>query len=230
MSGTVWSKFYWADWESDPKLRLCSAAAQGLWMRMLCICAEANGYLTIAKRPLSSKDLAAITGWPEHDVLGWLDELERWGVYSLDAKGRIYSRRMIKDVKRVKLARENGKNGGNPRLGNHSGSGARDKGQPTPPLRPRSQKPEARASVEAPNRASTPCSAKNDFLGPKEVRSAFCEKLGDDWCRAYLDKCAWQDVPERALIPATRTAGTKLVRDGRAVLASLGLTVLEKAA
>ena len=59
---------------------------------------------------------------------------------------------------------------------------------------------------------------------------AFEAKLGDDWCRSYLDRCGWQDVPERALIPATRTAGVKIVREGRAILAALGLTVLERAA
>jgi hypothetical protein len=145
MSGVVWSKFYWSDWASDPKLRLCSAAAQGLWMRMLCICAEADGYLTIAKRALSSKDLAAITGWPEHDVIGWLDELERWGVYSVDGKGRIYSRRMILDRKKAKTARDNGKAGGNPSLGKQRGSSASVKGRTTPGLSPISHKPRARS-------------------------------------------------------------------------------------
>jgi uncharacterized protein YdaU (DUF1376 family) len=87
----------------------------------------------------------------------------------------------------------------------------------------------ASREVEAPTGAST-LSEQNCFLGPKEVRDAFCAKLGEDWCRTYLDRCAWQDVPERALIPATRYAGTKLVRDARDILAKLNLTVLEKAA
>lgn len=68
------------------------------------------------------------------------------------------------------------------------------------------------------------------FLGPKEVRAAFCAKLGEDWCRAYIDPAGWQDVPERALIPATRYAGEKIVRDGRTILGHLGLSVLERAA
>lgn len=73
-------------------------------------------------------------------------------------------------------------------------------------------------------------SGQNEFLGPKEVRDAFLGKLGEDWCRAYLDPCGWQDVPERALIPATRYAAGKLSGDGRAILASLGLVVQERAA
>jgi uncharacterized protein YdaU (DUF1376 family) len=73
-------------------------------------------------------------------------------------------------------------------------------------------------------------SGQNEFLGPKEVRDAFLAKLGDEWCRSYLDHCAWQDVPERALIPATKYAGTKLIRDARQILSALGLSVLERAA
>lgn len=87
----------------------------------------------------------------------------------------------------------------------------------------------ASGEVRAPNSALT-LSEKNDFLGPKEVRDAFDAQLGDEWCRAYLDPCAWQDVPERALIPHTAYAGRKLVRDGRSILAKLGLIVLERAA
>jgi len=73
-------------------------------------------------------------------------------------------------------------------------------------------------------------SGQIDFLGPKEVLDAFLAKLGEEWVRSYLLPCAWQDVPERALIPATRYAGSKLVREGRPILAALNLTVLEKAA
>lgn len=82
---------------------------------------------------------------------------------------------------------------------------------------------------EGPNSPSS-LSGQNEFLGPKEVRDAFRAKLGEEWCCAYLDRCGWQDVPDRALIPATKTAGSKLIRDGRPVLASLGLIVVERAA
>lgn len=83
--------------------------------------------------------------------------------------------------------------------------------------------------VDGPTDHST-LSGQNDFIGPKEVRQAFCEALGDEWCRAYLDPCTWQDVPERALIPHTAYAGKKLVGEGRRILAKHSLTVLERAA
>ncbi len=47
MKKRPWGKFYWNDWQGDPCLRVCGLAAQGLWMRMLCLAAEADpiGYV-----------------------------------------------------------------------------------------------------------------------------------------------------------------------------------------
>lgn len=71
---------------------------------------------------------------------------------------------------------------------------------------------------------------RRDWRGPAEVRAAFLEEFNEGWVRTYLDPCTWQDVPERALIPATSYAGQKLIGDARQILAQLNLTVLEKAA
>lgn len=84
--------------------------------------------------------------------------------------------------------------------------------------------------VDVPSGQSTLCEAKNDFVGPKEVRDAFVASLGEPWCRSYLDRCAWQDVPEKALTPATRQAAGKLRGDARRLLESLGIILLERAA
>lgn len=116
MSATTWSKFFWSDWEADESLKLCSPGAQALWMRMLCVCAKADGYLMIAGQPLAAPDLARLTGWPLADVETWIDELRRWEVFSTDRAGKIYSRRIVREVKKGKTARENGGKGGNPNL------------------------------------------------------------------------------------------------------------------
>lgn len=84
--------------------------------------------------------------------------------------------------------------------------------------------------VRAQEGALTLSDGKNDFSGPKEVRDAFCAQLGEAWCRSYLDRCAWQDVPERALTPATRQAASKLRGEARKVLESLGIALQERAA
>ncbi|WP_149802074.1 hypothetical protein [Mesorhizobium sp. NFR06] len=118
MSGTIWSKFFWSDWESDPNLRLCSLAAQGLWMRMLCIAAshEPIGYVAIAGKGLEAAALARLAGCAEAELGALLGELEQNRVFSRDRHGRIYSRRMVADARKARLARRNGLKGGNPSL------------------------------------------------------------------------------------------------------------------
>jgi HNH endonuclease len=116
VSGVTSSKFFWPDWRSDPGLRKCSLSARGLWMEMLCIAAEAQptGYVLVNGRTLSTTDLAQLAGAPEADVQSALAELDAAGVFSRDRKGRIYNRRMMKDVKRAAENQKNGKGGGNP--------------------------------------------------------------------------------------------------------------------
>jgi len=88
----------------------------------------------------------------------------------------------------------------------------------------------ASREVRTPNGVHTLSDEGSSFLGPSEVRQAFVAELGEAWCRSYLDHCGWQDVPERALIPATATAGRKIVNEARPVLKKLSLSVLERAA
>jgi hypothetical protein len=160
VSGNPWSKFFWADWESDPALKLCSLAAQGLWMRMLCIAASHDpiGYVAVAGRGLEGTDLARMTGASEPEVDALVGELVRNGVCSRDAKGRFYSRRMIRDARRSAEARKNGKLGGNPSLAKVTGKArgvkgsdkTGDKGGDKP------HNPEARGSVSNDTGAGEP--------------------------------------------------------------------------
>jgi hypothetical protein len=95
-------------------------------MNLLCICAESGGYLTINGIQLSGVDIAAAVGKSPAEVDGPLAELARWGVYSVDRRGIIFSRRLVRDEKKARTARENGKLGGNPSLRKPNGSGASD--------------------------------------------------------------------------------------------------------
>lgn len=145
MAANPWDKFFWNDWENDPALKLCSLAAQGLWMRCLCICAKAEpkGYLLVAGRRLSPVDLATLVGRPETEVETLLNELASAGVFSRDRQGRIYSRRMVRDENKRAIARKNGKEGGNPTLLKERGNSASD----NPPLKgeDNTHKPEAKS-------------------------------------------------------------------------------------
>lgn len=151
MSGVVWSKFYWSDWETDPALRLCSLGAQGLWMRMLCIAAAHDpiGYVAVAGRGLDETSLARLTGCQESEVASLLGELDRNGVFSRDRHGRIYSRRMVDDAKKSAIAKKNGKNGGNPSLCNQKENSGSDKGEDKTPLK--AQEPITNSQKEKPS-------------------------------------------------------------------------------
>lgn len=83
--------------------------------------------------------------------------------------------------------------------------------------------------VDGPTGQSTLFGQKT-FSGPKEVRDAFVRAKGESWVVSYIDPCGWQDVPERALIPATATAATEIRRACRSLLHELDIVVLGQAA
>jgi hypothetical protein len=112
-------------------------------MDMLCIAAENDGYVAVRGKPLSATEIARATGGTESEVVALLDELERNGVFSRDKRKCIYSRRMIRDEKKGRIARENGKKGGAVSLEKQKGIFASG-GQKTEPQSPESRihKPE----------------------------------------------------------------------------------------
>lgn len=93
---------------------MCSLAAQGLWMRMLCICAEAEpaGYLFVSGKPVSPEGLASLVGKTVEEVKKCLDDLESNLVFSRDRNGNIFNRRMIQQEKKRKTNQKNGSAGG----------------------------------------------------------------------------------------------------------------------
>ncbi|WP_421784191.1 hypothetical protein [Kiloniella litopenaei] len=116
MSKLPWFKFFPTDWRADVGLKLCSLAARGLWLEMICIMHEAGGYLEINGSNVTTSALASLSGSTPKEVTALLGELEEAGVFSRDRKGRLYSRRMLRDLKKSSVARSNGRKGGNPSL------------------------------------------------------------------------------------------------------------------
>ena len=116
-----WSKFFWSDYEADEGLRVCSLAAQGLWMRMLCLMARATpkGELRIATEPCTVQDLSKLVGESEETVGALLGELRRRGVFSTTRVGVIFSRRIRKDAEISRKRAESGAKGGRASLGKH---------------------------------------------------------------------------------------------------------------
>jgi len=173
MNKAPWSKFFWSDWESDERLYQCSLEAQALWMRMLCVCAkgEPYGYLAVAGHPLGAADVARRAGITTAKAEELMAELDQWGVFSRDRKGRIYSRRMVKDQKAARTAQKNGKRGGNPALRTNpqdsTKNETRDKGQENGPDKP--QRPEARGQ-SPPSRPPTTSSLTEAALADEFER------------------------------------------------------------
>lgn len=117
MTTRPWMKWYPSDWRSDPRLRMCSLAARGLWAEMICLMHEAEPYgsLLVNGAPITDKQLASLVGASHREVTAALAELEAAGVFSLDG-AVIYSRRMRRDKEKSERDKANGKGGGNPRL------------------------------------------------------------------------------------------------------------------
>lgn len=101
MNKLRWGKFYWSDWSDDPALAACSLAAQGLWMRLLCIAAQGDpyGHVIIAGKPPSLSTLAKLTRCKVATVGRLIEELERRGVAKRGACGCLVSSRMVADGK-----------------------------------------------------------------------------------------------------------------------------------
>ncbi len=140
-----WVKFYTSDWRSDPALRMCSLAARGLWIEMICIMHEATpyGHLLVNGHSPTETQLGVLVGAPPEQIAAMLGELETAGVFSRTRAGVIYSRKLARMAKKTATARKNGRNGGNPSLCNKKTNQALDKGEVNGGDKP--QKPEARS-------------------------------------------------------------------------------------
>jgi hypothetical protein len=114
-----WLKFFPSDWRGDAKLAMCSLAARGLLIELVCVMheAEPRGHLIVNGVKPSDNELTRLvraTSVTElHRLLG---ELVDKGVLSVAADGGIYSRRMVRETTRAAIGHETGKLGGNPNL------------------------------------------------------------------------------------------------------------------
>lgn len=151
MTSNPWMKFYPTDWQSDPRLRMCGPAARGLWIEMLCVMHDAKpyGHLLVNGEAPTDSQLAVLTGILPSQLPDLLGELGKAGVFSKTAKGVIFSRRLVRDEKRSRIASTNGSAGGNPTLGNKRTKSSwlkqKDKGKD----KPQSQRPELPPTGEA---------------------------------------------------------------------------------
>ncbi|CAD7023235.1 hypothetical protein REJC140_00138 [Pseudorhizobium endolithicum] len=172
MSKNPWLKFYPLDWRGDPKLRMCSMAARGLWIEMLALMHEATpyGHLLVSGKSPTDLQIAVLAGAPSDQVTELLGELESAGVFSRTRDGVIYSRRMIRDEKKSAVARKNGGRGGNPALSKDKENQALDNPKDNTDVKP--QKPYSRSQNEKSGDFSSGAGAQK-----KSAQSRFLEAI-----------------------------------------------------
>jgi hypothetical protein len=101
--------FYPGDWQKDPSLRRCSKAAKGVWMDMLCLlfeCPVRGVFVDAGGRPWGDEEIAAAIGGDMSSNLECMQELLAKGVAQRDARGAIFSRRMVRDEQERQAAKE----------------------------------------------------------------------------------------------------------------------------
>lgn len=170
----AWLKFYPTDWQSDPALRMCSMEARGLWIEMICVMHKATPYgqLLVNGHSPTDAQLGVLVGATPGQITALLGELESAGVFSRTRSGVIYSRKMSRMAKKAATARNNGRKGGNPKLGKQTENPALDKGYDNPRDKPhipearsQSKKREAKASPKKGTRLP------DDWTLPDECRA-----------------------------------------------------------
>ncbi|MBS1060750.1 hypothetical protein [Gluconobacter sp. Dm-44] len=194
MSARRWAKFWWQDWQRDPALRMCSLAARGAWIEMLCLMADADpvGHLLVNGRSPNMRQLSAVLGCSEREATKLVAELEENGVFSRTDAGTIFSRRMVRDKAISDEAAANGKKGGNPNITGKAkrkvkGEDAEGltpslKANATPPLK--HQETEAEADTERKNSLRELESAPADAPpapAPKSEKSKRASRLPAGW-------------------------------------------------
>jgi len=102
-----WMKFYPIDWRADPRLRMCSLSARGLWIDLMAYMHEGEpyGHLTVDGAVPDLAAIALLVGRPDDEVTAALAELEARKVISRAANSVIYSRRMVRDFEKSQIGR-----------------------------------------------------------------------------------------------------------------------------
>jgi hypothetical protein len=109
-----WIKFYPKDYLSDLELATCSAATQGVYMRLLCLMHVSNeyGYVLINGYVPATRTYAKLLQLRTSTCTNAVAELLKKGVLKQDERGALYSKRMLSDRAKREVMRERGKLGG----------------------------------------------------------------------------------------------------------------------
>jgi hypothetical protein len=213
MTRIFFSKFIWADWLLDQPLRRCSPEARGLWLDMLALSvrSEPVGVLADGDTALTAIDIARAAGMRKPTAERLIAELERNNVFSRDDRGRIFSRRLVREHRTRQSNKANGARGGNPQLTAKNDAAADNPHK----LEVKSQE----SAVTTHAAAAAPCAAPPASPGAPLIRAA--ELMGTT-LDALHRKYAWSVFgdtfatwvqegcdPERDIWPTLRAIAAK---------------------
>ena len=110
--------WYPGDIMRDSALMSVSIGAFGLWHKLMYIAFDGTpyGHVSVKGGVIPPVNLARMVGLSLAELTPLIDELEHAGVFSRNADGVIFSRRMVRDSERSARATANGLAGGNPLL------------------------------------------------------------------------------------------------------------------
>jgi hypothetical protein len=227
MTRMTWSKFFWDDVLRDHNLQRCTFTARGFWLHLkaLSVQAEPMGYLAEGDVPMTTSDIARLSQLDKRSVERLLRELEAAGVFSRDARGTIYCRRIVRENAARLRNKINGSAGGNPQLT------AKSSERPDNPYKLKANQQSANEPPQ--DEAAPPASPVAPIIRAAEAMGTTLEALhrktswgvfGDTFATWLEEGCdaerdIWPTlarlVAKRRKIPASPAYFTEAVREAR---------------
>lgn len=168
-NGHRWSKFWWQDWLSDSKLRLCDPASRGVWIDLLCLMHDAGGYLKIDGRRPQPRHIARLLCVRFEQYERCLRTLLEHGVASQTEDGTIYCQRMVKDLGRSETGKANAeRRWGAPKPNGSPNGSPNDQPNGHPNARSRSRSTEADTPRSPPQGGQT--TRRRNGIQPRDER------------------------------------------------------------
>lgn len=111
-------QMYPKDWNEDTRLKMCSYAAQGLWIRLINTTYDMpeKGVFRFSNRPLTVNEILSLLPGNMRVKKRAFQELLDWKVIKQFEDKSFYCQRLHKDMKLREIRKEAGMKGGNPNL------------------------------------------------------------------------------------------------------------------
>jgi hypothetical protein len=101
MSAKQSTAWYWSDWAGDEAVRSLTPAERGMWIDLLALAARGNptGYVCDARgAPVAVEQIAHFANCSAAEAASLIDGILAKGVASRDRSGRLFNRRIVRDV------------------------------------------------------------------------------------------------------------------------------------